>query len=707
MERNFVVFVILHQQKRYKYCFRIKVPYDPCILDKRAKEGVVFLDLVQLAAAICKCVKCVILELRFFKKAGNTSTDPDAAVNEENSDQNAKEEAQMKKFQKEEKRDKDQEIIQKEEISDNYEDPALWGRLSENKIMEIIMKVCNIEVDIEKLDFSASKVVHKSQNSGGFNDWKHPEKIADHENSSLHKENTRIFVNRSTVKSQYFKNYSIITLEQNTNYWRNILERIVEVIRFLCSRGLAFSGSNQIIGNKHNGNYLGCIELLAKFNPILQQHLFNYANKGTGNVSYLSTKICDEFVKILGNNVRTAIINELKDAKYYSIIVDSTPDIAHIDQLTVVIGYVNKNGSAVEKFLKFLENTGHKSEQMEECILNLLSELNIRLEDCREQSYDNASNMSGIHSGLQARIKSKNNLAIYVPCAAHSLNLIGESAAECCFEATKLFMFLQNLYNFFAASTSRWEILNKQLQEKHKVPKTLSGTRWSARADSVKAVVSGYGDFKNALKNIHEDNLQKPTTKLEAQGLLHEFASLETGIMIVFWSDILEMMNKTNKSLQNVDISIETIVKLYIAVEEMLKSKRSSEAFNFYKSEEVKFSECNQYKRLRRRKRQYDESMSEEIEFDPDTAFRINTYYVIIDKLLAEIQKRKLAYDEIFLKFGFLVNLENLDEATIKKSAAVLYESYMDDLEANFVEECIHFKHIHLIDEIYLWPSLF
>lgn len=109
------------------------------------------------------------------------------------------------------------------------------------------------------------------------------------------------------------------------------------------------------------------------------------------------------------------------------------------------------------------------------------------MKDCRGQSYDNAFNMSGIYSGLQARIKSKNNLAIYVPCAPYSLNLIGECAAESCLEATKLFFFIQSIYNFFSASTSRWEILKRRLSVKCKTPKTLSNTRWSARAESVHA----------------------------------------------------------------------------------------------------------------------------------------------------------------------------------------------------------------------------
>ena len=75
---------------------------------------------------------------------------------------------------------------------------------------------------------------------------------------------------------------------------------------------------------------------------------------------------------------------------------------------------------------------------MEDGILKIFSNLDINLEDCRGQSYDNGSKMSGVYRRLQAGAKSKNNLAIYFPSPAHSLSLTGESAAECCAQATKL-----------------------------------------------------------------------------------------------------------------------------------------------------------------------------------------------------------------------------------------------------------------------------
>lgn len=40
-----------------------------------------------------------------------------------------------------------------------------------------------------------------------------------------------------------------------------MLLRIVEVVKFLSSRGLHFHGENAILGSTNNGNFLRCIEL--------------------------------------------------------------------------------------------------------------------------------------------------------------------------------------------------------------------------------------------------------------------------------------------------------------------------------------------------------------------------------------------------------------------------------------------------------------
>ena len=48
-------------------------------------------------------------------------------------------------------------------------------------------------------------------------------------------------------------------------YRRGILERLIRVFTFLCHRGLAISGDDEIIGLVRNGNYLGMLELFSDY----------------------------------------------------------------------------------------------------------------------------------------------------------------------------------------------------------------------------------------------------------------------------------------------------------------------------------------------------------------------------------------------------------------------------------------------------------
>jgi len=79
-------------------------------------------------------------------------------------------------------------------------------------------------------------------------------------------------------------------------YWKNVLLRVVEVVKFLSSRGLPFHGENEILGSTNNGNFLGCIEFLCKFYPFIAGHVARFGNKGKGVPSYLSSTTVDEFL---------------------------------------------------------------------------------------------------------------------------------------------------------------------------------------------------------------------------------------------------------------------------------------------------------------------------------------------------------------------------------------------------------------------------
>ena len=95
-----------------------------------------------------------------------------------------------------------------------------------------------------------------------------------------------------------------------------------------------------MIGSTSNGNYLKIIELISNHDTFLAKHIQRHTNKGLGHTSYLSSTVCEEVIELMGHKVMSTIINEIKRAKYYSISVDSTPDVMHVDELTVIIRYV-------------------------------------------------------------------------------------------------------------------------------------------------------------------------------------------------------------------------------------------------------------------------------------------------------------------------------------------------------------------------------
>lgn len=211
----------------------------------------------------------------------------------------------------------------------------------------------------------------------------------------------------------------IFQMDTEINYWKNVLTRVVAVVKALSSRGLSFRGDNETFGSPNNGNFMMALEHISEFDPFIAQHIKEFGNQGKGITSYLSFHTYEQFIVVMANQVTDQIIKEIKDARYYSIIVDSTTDILHKDQLSFIIRYVSENGTPVERFICFLENSGHKSEELADAVLTVINSFNIDISDLRGQTYDNAMNMSGAYNGLQAKIREVNPLADYIFLVQH------------------------------------------------------------------------------------------------------------------------------------------------------------------------------------------------------------------------------------------------------------------------------------------------
>lgn len=96
---------------------------------------------------------------------------------------------------------------------------------------------------------------------------------------------------------------------------------------FLACQGLAFHSHREYAGlgtpDSNEGNFLEHLKLLAHYNSILEQHLTNPLSR----VTYLSGQSQNELLAALANETLNTKIDEVKAAKFFSVIVDSTIDI--------------------------------------------------------------------------------------------------------------------------------------------------------------------------------------------------------------------------------------------------------------------------------------------------------------------------------------------------------------------------------------------
>ena len=92
--------------------------------------------------------------------------------------------------------------------------------------------------------------------------------------------------------------------------------------------------------------------------------------------TYLSLTVQNELIELLGKKVKDRILEEKKTAKYFAILLDSTPDVSHIDQMTFIVRYVkidsNNEVQIKESFLNFFPLQRKNAHEITKSILNKL-----------------------------------------------------------------------------------------------------------------------------------------------------------------------------------------------------------------------------------------------------------------------------------------------------------------------------------------------
>ena len=260
------------------------------------------------------------------------------------------------------------------------------------------------------------------------------------------------------------------------------------------------------------------------------------------------------------------ILKEREKAIYFSILVAATPDISHKEQTAFILRYVywdedESSWIIYERFLCYVSCSDKSGEDIAKLILKTLEGYGIPISDCIGQGYDNGSNMAGKYNGAQAWILKKDSLAVFGPCATHSLNLYGVQAARSCGEVITFFGIVQKTYVVFSSSPRRWKILQVEIGSSFHY---LSETRWSVRIDAVKPFATHFPSLVIALRKLLQGEAAtlKPESFADVKGILKFLKKFAYLLLSSIWYKVLRAIHRRNMVLQTKEIILDVEEKL-------------------------------------------------------------------------------------------------------------------------------------------------
>ena len=165
---------------------------------------------------------------------------------------------------------------------------------------------------------------------------------------------------------------------------QKVIESLLKIVLLCGKQGLALRGHRDDTinwedeeGSSNDGNFVQLVRFRAETDPILANHL----SKSPRNARYASKTIQNELVGVIGDSIRRDIVEEVKKARFYSVIADEVTDAGNREELSIVLRYVL--GSEIkEVFVDFVEVARITGEVLARTILQWLQEHGLSL-TCR------------------------------------------------------------------------------------------------------------------------------------------------------------------------------------------------------------------------------------------------------------------------------------------------------------------------------------
>ena len=403
----------------------------------------------------------------------------------------------------------------------------------------------------------------------GFDNWKKAkEQFKEHEQCQVHME--------VCMKLEFLHQPSIATrlssqLLESQARRRKMLLKELSSIRYLARQGLAFRGHKE-----NDGNLYQLLKLRADDVDGLELWL--------SDGQYLSHDIVNELLEMMAHQLLRGLLQVIREAEWFALIADETRDISGMEQLAISIRWVGSDYLIHEDVIALAEVEQTYAATLTSTLKDALVRSGIQLSQCRGQAYDGASNMSGALNGAASRIQSDQPNALYVHCAAHSLNIClqdcGKSCA-CIKDALGLAAELSNVIRASPKRLAQFRHLRDQLSPGSPGLKPLCTTRWTVRTGSLDAIFKNYNVICEEVSQIAAESHSESSTK--ASGLLAIMDKFQTYFGLKLALFIFGATEQLSATLQYKDFNAQEVSLAVGAAVAFLKRQRSDAAFDrFY-----------------------------------------------------------------------------------------------------------------------------
>ncbi|XP_060846279.1 zinc finger MYM-type protein 1-like [Rhopalosiphum padi] len=538
----------------------------------------------------------------------------------------------------------------------------------------------------------------------GLRDWKHlSERNKEHGFSKNH-------IEACAVCEMWQKNINIDKdlenqIRKEASFWRMVLQRLFDIIITLATNSLALRGHREDLSLEgYHGNFLLIVQLVSRYDQVLNQVL----EMPKGSTRYLSPTVQNEMIECIGKTLEGHLLENIRASPFFAIIMDTTQDIAKVDQLSIVVRYAaisrSENGQPVdikvkEVFLGFYAVTKHSAVDLVKQVITLFSHKNLDLKKCVGQGYDGASVMSGRYNSVQKHIKDIQPNAEYVHCASHNLNLVINDAVRGCMEIQHFFITLQELYNFFGNSIKRWDLLSKFTSESEVTLKKLNPTRWSSRINTITTVKLRFFDIIKSLSEIAL-NSKNVDERNEADNIKKKLFKFEFVLLCEFMYRVLNNINYASKILQKVDIDLDQASNVLEETKDKLKMYRNYfESFYNKATETARKYDIDlhfQVKRQSKIKKHFDELASDHRFDNRKEIFKITIFNNILDIIITQLNTRFIGMSKVNKIFDFLTPkvLRSIDERTLLQKCDQFQSKYSDVIGPNFSLQFLNVYHL-------------